>query len=180
MNRVPDVVAYDVGWPTWFAEQSAELTPWLAPWAVTPVEHIGSTAIPGMPAKPLLDLMVGVPDLTDADAAGSALEHRGWQRRVHRVDAVLVASVRDGVDRVSLQMTVPGGELWRERLAFRDALRADPALVAQYADLKRQLLAASGGGPYRAADKREFVRGVLAGAGVTLRDDRHAASQPNH
>lgn len=180
MSPVPAVVAYDDAWPASFERERAALTPVLAPWATTPVEHIGSTAIPGMPAKPLLDLMVGVASLQDAGAAAEAVERHGWARRVHRVDARLVVLVHEGMDRCSLQITGSGSELWRERLAFRDALRGDPGLVAAYATLKRDLLTAAGGAPYRAADKREFVRRVLAGAGVTLRDDRHADDASRH
>jgi GrpB-like predicted nucleotidyltransferase (UPF0157 family) len=67
-------------------------------------------------------------------------------------------------------LTVPCSGLWRERLAFRDALRADPALVAEYSELKAQLLREAGGGPFSARGKREFVRRVLHGAGVELKD----------
>jgi GrpB-like predicted nucleotidyltransferase (UPF0157 family) len=75
----------------------------------------------------------------------------------------------------SLQLTVPGSDLWRERLAFRDALRADPALIAEYAELKQRLLAEAGGVVYTAAGKRAFVRRVLAGAGIDLKDGLHTA-----
>jgi GrpB-like predicted nucleotidyltransferase (UPF0157 family) len=53
-------------------------------------------------------------------------------------------------------------------------LRADPALTAEYAELKQRLLAETGGRRYTATGKRDFVRRVLAGAGVELQDGRYA------
>jgi GrpB-like predicted nucleotidyltransferase (UPF0157 family) len=68
-----------------------------------------------------------------------------------------------------LHLTEPGSDLWRERLAFRDALRADPELAAEYADLKARLSAEHGVcDPSYARDKRSFVARVLASAGITL------------
>lgn len=64
-----------------------------------------------------------------------------------------------------LHLTEPGSDLWRERLAFRDALRASPELAAEYAALKRLL--AGDARTYTVA-KRPFVARVLAGAGIEL------------
>ncbi len=168
------VVEYDETWPAQFETERAALAHALGSLVVTDVEHIGSTAIPSMPAKPILDMMAGVARLTDADAAEPLLAERGYARQVHRVDAVLFTKVAHATATHSLQLTEPGSDLWRERLAFRDALRADPELIAQYAELKAQLLREAGGTVYDARGKREFVRRVLREAGVELRDDRHA------
>lgn len=86
---------------------------------------------------------------------------------------MLFVKASNGVHRRHLHLTVAGSDLWRDRLAFRDPLRADLVLVQEYRALKEDLLRRSGGTPYDAADKREFVRRVLAGADVRLRDDRH-------
>ena len=167
------VVDSDPAWPGEFQAERALLTGALRAWLVDDVHHIGSTSVPGLPAKPILDMIAGVGTLADADAAEPALAALGYERVPHRVDAVLFVKATDGVHTRHLHLVVPGADLWRERLAFRDALLADPALVQEYRALKEDLLRRSGGAPYAPADKRAFVRRVLAAAGVHLREDRH-------
>lgn len=172
-------VGPDPSWPGVFAVERDALVATLKPWLVKDVHHIGSTAVPDMPAKPIIDMIAGIGRLADADDAEPALLRLGYVRRPHRVDAarfIKAVAGQPDVHTHHLHLTVPGSDLWQERLAFRDALRRDPALVERYARLKAQLLERSGGGPYSAVDKRDFVREVLAGAGIVLRDDRHVRS----
>ena len=180
---VPMPVPYDPRWPAIFDVERIRLEAALRDWLTGGIHHVGSTAVPGIPAKPVIDMVAGVGDLSDADSAGPALVRLGYTRAVHRVDAALFNKSTGGVHTYHLHLTVPGSELWRERLAFRDALRADRALVAEYAELKHRLVAETGGGPYSAAGKRDFVRGVLASAGVELVDglyaERNAESGPS-
>jgi GrpB-like predicted nucleotidyltransferase (UPF0157 family) len=67
-----------------------------------------------------------------------------------------------------LHLTEPGSDLWRERQAFHDALRADPQLARQYHELKRQLGRSAVGLSDYTAGKRSFVASVLANAGIEL------------
>jgi GrpB-like predicted nucleotidyltransferase (UPF0157 family) len=67
-----------------------------------------------------------------------------------------------------LPLTEPGSDLWRERLAFRDALLADPALAAQYQDLKRRLARSTADLATYTSGKRAFVAAVLASAGIPM------------
>ena len=60
------VVPYDPSWPARFAMERAALARVLAPWLHGPIEHIGSTSIPGMGAKPIIDIMIGLHRLDDA------------------------------------------------------------------------------------------------------------------
>ncbi|HEY1587217.1 MAG TPA: GrpB family protein [Polyangia bacterium] len=64
------VVPYDASWPTRFAEERAALERVLSPWLAGPIEHIGSTAVPGLVAKPVIDIMAAVASL---DASRPAL-----------------------------------------------------------------------------------------------------------
>jgi GrpB-like predicted nucleotidyltransferase (UPF0157 family) len=168
------VVAYDPRWPAAFEVERAALTAALGGLPVADIRHIGSTSVPGMPAKPVIDMIAGVPNLAVAEPAEPLLAGLGYRRVVHRVDAVLFNRFSGEAQTHALHLTVPGSDLWRERLAFRDALRADPALIAEYAELKQRLLAETGGRVYTATGKRDFVRRVLAGAGVELRDGLYA------
>src|SRR5215472_174176 len=75
MHGQPPVIIepYDSTWPTRFESERRLLAPVLAPWLVGPIEHIGSTAVPGLPAKPVIDIMAAVRDLPSSTAAIEAL-----------------------------------------------------------------------------------------------------------
>lgn len=68
-----------------------------------------------------------------------------------------------------LHLTEPGSDLWRERLAFRDALRTHPDLARQYQELKQRLARSATGLSDYTAGKRQFVASVLARSGIELR-----------
>jgi GrpB-like predicted nucleotidyltransferase (UPF0157 family) len=120
----------------------------LAPWLVDGVEHVGSTAVPGLAAKPVIDLMASVtdPDVVVA-AAGERLAADGWcyvppelDRRQWR--RFFVKPDASGQRRVAhLHVIQAGHPRWAQQIAFRDALRRDGRLARSYADLKRQLAA---------------------------------------
>jgi hypothetical protein len=74
------VVAYDPAWPAMFAGERERLVAALGELALA-IEHHGSTAVPGLAAKPILDVMVAVPDLDDVDECTSRLERAGYNRR---------------------------------------------------------------------------------------------------
>ncbi len=143
-----------------------ELNVALARWLAAPVEHVGSTAVPGLPAKPVLDLQAAVPDLGCAPAVAEALAGNGWHLVPPELDArpwrrFLVQAA--GEVRVAhLHLIAAGSERWAEQLAFRDALRADPDLRQRYAALKQELAAdhANDREAYTAA-KGDFIRAVL-------------------
>src|SRR5688572_20348770 len=76
-----EIVSYDPVWPTRFEEEATLLRRQLAPWLVGPIEHIGSTAVPGLAAKPVIDLMAGVQALETsrpAIAAATAIGYCYW------------------------------------------------------------------------------------------------------
>jgi GrpB-like predicted nucleotidyltransferase (UPF0157 family) len=174
---VIEVSPYDPAWPAQFRAEAVALTELLTPWLAAPVEHIGSTAVPGLDAKPILDMMAGVRDLTTARDAIPVLTKRGYIHTQHRPATLSFSKPRpEDPGRYShhLHLTAPGSSLWRERLAFRDSLRADPALARQYQQLKKRLAADSPDMAVYTAGKREFVVQVLARAGVTAEDWRAA------
>ena len=171
------VVGYDPSWPAQFHAEAAALTEVLGPWLAGPVEHIGSTSVPGLDAKPILDMMAGVRDLTSASDAIPLLGGRGYTHYRHRPAALAFYKQRPGHPRQDshhLHLTEPGSSLWRERLAFRDALRADPELAREYQELKDQLAADSPDLAVYTAGKRAFVVRVLKEAGITAEQWRSA------
>jgi GrpB-like predicted nucleotidyltransferase (UPF0157 family) len=160
------VVPYDPEWPRLFEAERALLEDVLAPWLEGGIHHIGSTAVPGLAAKPIIDILAGVRDLDAARGAYEPLSSRGYVHEPHRPGIAhhFAQHAADGRTTHGLHLTEPGGDLWRERLVFRDALRADPALAAEYEALKVSLAGAEVE-DYTTA-KRPFVAGVLARYGL--------------
>lgn len=136
------VVDYQPAWPGQFARVEAELRAVLPP-AAPVVEHIGSTAVPGLCAKPVLDIALGVGALAEIDAWIAALAQLGFGYRpgyeAQIPDRRYFVREAGNSPRVHLHGLVLDGRLWRQHLQFRNALRRDPALSAAYAALKRQL-----------------------------------------
>jgi GrpB-like predicted nucleotidyltransferase (UPF0157 family) len=156
------VVPYDPGWPRRFENEGALLERLLAPWLEGGIHHIGSTAVPCLAAKPVIDMMVGVLDLGEARAAFEPLRGLAYEYAPHRPGiAHHFAKPMYG-----LHLTEPGSDLWLERLAFRDALRADPELTAEYEALKLGLAQKRGAIEAYTGEKRPFVARVLASAGL--------------
>ncbi len=172
---VIDIARPDPTWPEQFRAEASKLTELLESWLAAPVEHIGSTSVPGLAAKPILDMMAGVRDLQSARDAIGVLASHGYTHAQHRPGTLWFRKARTGSDlEQALHLTEPGSSLWRERLAFRDALRADPVLARQYEELKERLAADSHDISAYTAGKREFVVRVLARAGVIAEQWRQA------
>ena len=123
------------------------LQPWLADGGV---EHVGSTSVPGLAAKPVIDLMAQVRDLDAVvDQAGAKLSADGWHYVPPDLDGggswrrFFVKPDPSGQRRYAhLHLIQAGHERWTQQLEFRDALRRDDELAATYANLKRRLTAA--------------------------------------
>jgi GrpB-like predicted nucleotidyltransferase (UPF0157 family) len=164
------VLPYDPDWPRRFEAERALLADVLAPWLEGGVHHVGSTAIPGISAKPIVDMMAGVGDLDEARAAYEPLGQVGYVNAPHRpAVAHHFAKPSQESAEFGLHLTEPGSDLWRERLAFRDALRADPRLAAEYEALKVRLAREHDADVAAyTAGKRAFVGRVLARAGIEL------------
>jgi GrpB-like predicted nucleotidyltransferase (UPF0157 family) len=125
------------------------------------IEHVGSTAVPGLAGKPTVDIAVGVdsidlpPELVERMTA-AGLEHHPDPERPWEMRFVKGA----GFPREVIAHVVEWeGWKWRDFLRFRDALRADPGLAAEYEQLKRALL--DRGTWYRGVDKKELIERVL-------------------
>lgn len=159
------VVPYDDAWPERFAEERDRLAEALAGVEVR-IEHVGSTAVPGLPAKPIIDVAVGAPSLALLDARVEAMSDAGYhyvpeyeseipdRRYFRRPDTRPRVAHVHGV--------VSGGEIWNRHLAFRDWLREYPADRDAYGALKRRL--ATEHGSDRSAyveGKGPFIRRVL-------------------
>jgi GrpB-like predicted nucleotidyltransferase (UPF0157 family) len=164
------VAEYDPAWPARFAEQQHHVAAVLAPWLAAPVAHIGSTSVPGLPAKPIIDMLAPVRSLARAQHAITPLHDAGWlfwpddpcrryrlwflrprpESRTHHLHVI--------------QHDEPHA---RALIAFRDALRTDPGLRTSYTDLKKQLARQHPGNrnAYTNA-KDDFVASALHSIGI--------------
>lgn len=159
-----EVVDYDAAWPARYELMRARLTAALGDVAVR-IDHVGSTAIPGMPAKPVVDIQVSVPDVQDEDAYRDPIESQGfvlrWIETDHRYFRPPPGLPRD----YQVHVCSVGSRWERIHLLFRDYVRAHPETAAQYAAMKTELA-----GPYKHDRigyndaKGPFIDGVVATA----------------
>lgn len=137
-----ELVAYDPSWPSKFEAERAHLEGVLAKWLVGSIEHIGSTAVPGLAAKPVIDIMAPVKTLESSRPAIEAVVGAGYVHYPYMGDVMHWFCKPTPEERTHHLHLVPiGSRLWFERLAFRDALRSSVTLANEYADLKAQLAA---------------------------------------
>ncbi len=170
----------DPAWQTRGEQERRLLEAHLAPWLVARVEHVGSTAVPGLAAKPIVDLQAAVADLRSAPRIAEALLPDEWHYVAPDLDQRpwrrFFVKVSDARRAAHLHVMTRGTARWEEQLAFRDALRADPNLVRAYAALKRRLAGehTTDREGYTAA-KSEFVRAVLAQSSADAGRERDRA-----
>lgn len=135
-----EILPYDAAWPERFEEQRAPVEQILAPWLVGVVEHVGSTSVPGLAAKPVVDMLAGVRDLQESRPCIDLLSVDGWLWAPYREDVEHWFCRPTPEHRTHhLHVVEHGGREWEDMLAFRDALRADRALRERYAALKLDL-----------------------------------------
>ncbi len=134
------VIPYFPSWPKHFEAERALLEQVLAPWLVGPIEHVGSTAIPGLAAKPVIDIMAGVSDLASSRPAIDALRELQYMHWPYKPDVMHWLCKPSDAQRTHHLHLIPfESSHWKQRLAFRDYLRSHPDVAAQYASLKKRL-----------------------------------------
>ena len=139
------LVPYDPRWATGFERERARLARTLAGIALG-IEHYGSTAVPGLPAKPILDIIVGVSPLDHWTECHEPLLALGYDYAENAgvPGRHIFGRGRDRSERTHLLHVVEfGAESWTSNLAFRDALRTSPELQARYLALKNTALSAA-------------------------------------
>lgn len=160
------IVPYDADWPRRFNEERRALTAVFAGTKAV-IEHVGSTAVPGLGAKPVIDIIVGVPLLAEVERRIPALGAAGYEyvpeyeqqlpeRRYFR-------KPRLGPRAFHVHCVVTGSDFWIRHLTFRDHLRTHPESAAAYDSLKRELAMRVSKEAYTEA-KSPFIEGVLASA----------------
>ena len=163
--RPVTVVGYDPAWPRRYADVAAAIRRAVGS-RIPRLEHVGSTSVPGCRAKPILDVMGGVSDLADAEAARPALERLGFAYRPEYEDEMPYRRYFTQVNAVHFHVVEVDHEFWTRHLAFRDWLRTHDEDREAYGDLKTRLAAEYGTDRRRYTDaKTDFIRAIEAKAG---------------
>lgn len=174
------IVDYNPTWPALFEQEKARLLAVAGPW-IEDIQHVGSTAIPGLAAKPIIDIMIAIYDLNDVEKCVAPIESLGygymgeyglperhffrkpppdgWQGRTHHIHMVL-----------------KGSNQWINQVSFRDYLCTHPEAREEYQDLKRALAQQYGNDREGYTDaKQEFIFSILRRAGHP--DERDTLAQ---
>jgi GrpB-like predicted nucleotidyltransferase (UPF0157 family) len=143
-GRIYGLAEPDPGWPAAFDAEAERIAAALPSELVTRIEHVGSTSVPGLAAKPTIDIQLSVTSMTPRDAYVRPLQGLGYRWALDPWDDEHEYFSRDVDEGRAYQIHVcAAGSAWERRhLAFRDALRGDPELASAYEALKRELAAA--------------------------------------
>lgn len=140
--RTPKVVPYDPAWPALYAAEAAQLRK-AVPGLIT-IEHIGSTSVPGLAAKPIVDILAIVASMEPIDADHAALADLGYDYRPQAFEDplhVYFPKDIDGRRAVHLHVMAEASPTPALNLRFRDFLRSSSAARARYAEGKQAIAA---------------------------------------
>ena len=162
MGTPVDIVPHDANWADAFSTIEQRLRHMLGAKAAS-IDHIGSTAVPGLAAKPFIDIDVTLSDIAEMDACRVLMQDAGYEPRGSRHgDGVWAFMIRNPLPGQRVYLCPPDSNTHRDRMIFRNTLRNHSDLAAEYAALKGQLAAQypCDGDAYTAA-KTLFIAKVL-------------------
>lgn len=163
-NAPITLVAYDPAWPEQFAREAGRMRDALGDRALR-IEHIGSTSVPGLTAKPIIDLLLVVADSADEPSYVPALEAAGYVLRIREPEWHQHRLFKGPDVNINLHVFSAGSEEIERCLLFRDWLRAHPADRDLYAQTKRELAQREWRYVQNYADaKSEVVEDIIARA----------------
>jgi len=166
MSRPVVIVDYDPRWPRLYEEERRRILEVVGD-IIVRIEHIGSTAVPDLGAKPTVDLMVAVNRLSDAEKCFDPLQRIDYEYR-HQGEAFFPKRrfFRKGnppkEQHYHLHMVELASDFWKRHLLFRDYLRTHPKVAQDYCELKKKLASKDGSdrAGYTTA-KTSFIESVV-------------------
>jgi GrpB-like predicted nucleotidyltransferase (UPF0157 family) len=176
------IVDYDARWPKLYEKEKVKILKAIGS-KVVAIEHVGSTAVPGLGAKPIVDIMVGVRIISDAEDCIEPLKNIGYEY-VPEYEAEIPERryFRKGPSEVPnrhfhLHMVERTSNFWQRHALFRDYLRTHPETAQQYYRLKKELAAKHGANreAYTEA-KTSFIESVVAKADSKKKPTRIVSS----
>lgn len=161
------LVPYDPLWPEEFQAEAGRIGKVCHELEVR-VEHVGSTAVPGLSAKPIIDIATGVPPRAEREPYIQALKEIGYDHwGAHGIpgrDFFVRGSPRSH----HVHMVSWSSDVWHDHILFRDFLRGNPTVMLEYEILKRQLAIAHANDRSKyQAEKGPFIQAVLRQARLT-------------
>ena len=161
-----EITDYDPEWPQRFDAELQRLKQ-LCGARLSKIEHIGSTAVPGLPAKPVIDIIAVVPSIDEAESLVKLLCANGYNTSADfnatLKDKRWLMRQHEGHRTHHLHLVLPQSPEWQNKVRFRDLLRKDPNLRRSYIELKRRLADEIGSDREAYTDaKTEFVRNALS------------------
>lgn len=158
------LVDYDPAWPALFEREAARIRAALRASAVL-LEHSGSTSVPGLSAKPIIDIVLAVPDSADEPTYVPALEQAGYRLVIREPDWFEHRVFKGPDTDVNLHTFTAGSPEITRMLAFRDHLRTTPSDRDLYERTKRQLAGQAWAFTQNYADaKTEVIEQIIARA----------------
>lgn len=161
-----EVAEYDPAWPVAFERERALIADALGDLALA-IEHVGSTAVAGLGAKPIIDIMIAVSNLAEGEHCVGPLERLGYEYRGEAgiPGRLFFRKFTEGLRTHHLYVVEQGSDYWELHLLFRDYLREHPEEARDYYDLKVRLAERFGADRlgYNEA-KTEFIESALARA----------------
>jgi GrpB-like predicted nucleotidyltransferase (UPF0157 family) len=140
LNSTVTLAEYDPEWPKLY-EREAERIRTLLGDLVVLLEHVGSTSVPGLAAKPIIDILLEVPDSDDEDTYLPALEAAGYRLTIREPDWEKHRLLKGPDTNINLHVHSPGNGQTERYLLFRNRMRAHPEELALYLGKKRELAA---------------------------------------
>ena len=135
-----ELTQYNRSWPSAFNKEKAFLEHHIGNWLCGSIQHVGSTAVPGLMAKPVIDIMFGVESLDISRPAIKILEKNGYCYFPYKTETMHWYCKPSAALRTHHLHLIPfESELWNERLLFRDILRSDKHIALEYQQLKQKL-----------------------------------------
>ncbi len=150
------ICPYDLSWPKKFKKEKARLLSIFSA-SLSEIQHIGSTAVPGLDAKPIIDMMAAVSSMKVADSLLKPLRQFGYVTppdcNLYLHDRRWLLRHRAGHRTHHLHLLLHSSEGWRRTIAFRDTLREHPHLAKAYLAIKVELARTSG------SDRNKYIKG---------------------
>src|SRR5579884_773842 len=160
------IVPYSAEWPRVYEREQRQIRRALGE-RLAGVEHVGSTSVPGLAAKPIVDVMAGLRSFADAPECIAPLHALGYtvlpevMRQLGIEDDLLFVKTAPDAVTVNLHLTEFDGTFWQERLMFRELLRSQPELAHEYEEIKRSLAPQFPNGAGYSTAKGPFIEAAL-------------------
>ncbi|WP_328608087.1 GrpB family protein [Amycolatopsis sp. NBC_00345] len=175
LNSTVTLAEYDPEWPELYRREAERIRGVLGDRVVL-LEHVGSTSVPGLAAKPVIDILLEVPDSDDENAYLPALEAAGYRLIIREPDWEKHRLFKGPDTNINLHVHSPGNGQTERFLLFRDRMRTHPAELARYLGKKRELAARTWRYIQNYADaKGEVIEEILGRARAAQYDSFSAA-----